>query len=177
MRRHPAWRTLAMVAMVSLPALGGLCGLCGPAQALERGEQAPSLKLPDLSGKAQALHKPQARLTYLDFWASWCGPCRQSFPFMNELQARYGAQGLRVVAVNLDAQTGDAQRFLAQMPAQFEVLLDPAGESARQYAVRGMPSSALIGADGRVLRWHQGFRAEDRAELEKAIKNALGGQP
>lgn len=172
MRRPQAWRPLAAGLSLALASLLGTS-----AQALERGDPAPALTLPDLAGKSQPLHGGRARLTYVDFWASWCGPCRQSFPFMNELQARYGAQGLRVVAVNLDAQPADARRFLAQVPAQFEVLLDPAGDSARQYAVRGMPSSALIGPDGRVLKWHQGFRAEDRASLEQAIRSALGSQP
>lgn len=161
----------------SLALLFPLCVLSLPSQALERGAAAPALMLPDLAGKSQPIQHSRARLTYVDFWASWCGPCRQSFPFMNELQARYGAQGLRVVAVNLDSQGADARRFLSQVPAQFEVLLDPAGESARQFAVRGMPSSALLGADGRVLQWHQGFKPEDRSAIEQAIRSALEIRP
>ena len=72
-----------------------------------------------------ALADGQARLTYVDFWASWCGPCRQSFPWMNQMQDKYGAKGLRVLAVNLDARREDAQRFLAEHPARFALGFDP----------------------------------------------------
>lgn len=169
MRRH--------LVRLSAGVLLGQLWAPGAAWALERGELAPVLQLAGLNGRSLSVPDRQSRVTYVDFWASWCGPCRQSFPFMNDLQARYGAKGLRVVAVNLDAKPADAERFLAQVPAQFEVLLDASGESARRYGVRGMPSSALLGPDGRVLMWHQGFKAEDRAHLESAIKQALGNAP
>ena len=100
----------------------------------------------------------KGQVVYLDFWASYCGPCRRSFPWMNEMQARYGERGLRVVAVNLDTRRADAERFLAQVPAQFAIAYDPAQESPQRFDVKAMPSSVLIGADGRVLRVHAGFQ-------------------
>jgi peroxiredoxin len=94
---------------------------------------------------------------------------------MNEMQARYGARGLQVLGVNLDAKADDARRFLDENPAHFPVAFDPAGATPRAYGIKGMPSSVLVGADGRVLFEHAGFKEADRAELEKRIQSALGG--
>lgn len=142
--------------------------------ALDKGAAAPPFDLPGKDGAVQ-LAKFQGKVVYVDFWASWCGPCRQSFPWMNEMQAKYGARGLQVVGVNLDAKTDDARRFLAETPARFTIAFDPAGATPRAYGIKGMPSSVLIGPDGKVVYEHAGFKEADRAELEQAIQKALGG--
>ncbi len=90
----------------------------------------------------------QGRVVYLDFWASWCGPCRQSFPWMQTMMSAYEAQGLTVVAVNLDTDRADAGRFLAQFKPTFDVRFDPKGEFAESYRIAGMPSSVLIDRPG-----------------------------
>lgn len=143
-----------------------------PAFAVEPGQPAPALRL-DLPGGAATLAELKGKVVYLDFWASYCGPCRKSFPWMNEMQARYGAKGFQVVGVNLDTTRADAERFLAQVPAQFAIAYDPRQESPQRYAIKGMPTSVLIGADGKVIRLHAGFRDEQRSELEAAITQAL----
>src|SRR5580704_8603416 len=81
------------------------------------------------------------RVVYLDFWASWCGPCRQSFPWIEILKDTYGPQGLEIVAVNLDGDRTDADRFLRQFHSTFDLRFDPKGELAELYKVQGMPSS------------------------------------
>ena len=146
------------------------------ASALDKGIPAPQFELPGKDGAAVQLAKLQGRLVYVDFWASWCGPCRQSFPWMNDMQARYGARGLQVVGVNLDAKSDDARRFLAETPARFTIAFDPAGATPRAYGIKGMPSSVLIGPDGKVLYEHAGFKEADRAALEQVIQKALGGE-
>jgi peroxiredoxin len=143
------------------------------AAGLDKGAAAPRFELPGRAGAVQ-LAKFRGKLVYLDFWASWCGPCRQSFPWMNEMQARYGARGLQVVGVNVDAKSEDADNFLAETPARFPIAFDPAGTTPRAYGIKGMPSSVLVGPDGTVLHTHAGFKEADRAELEKVIQNALG---
>jgi cytochrome c biogenesis protein CcmG, thiol:disulfide interchange protein DsbE len=143
-----------------------------PAMAVEAGQAAPDIQLNGAAG-AQKLSALKGKVVYLDFWASWCGPCRQSFPFMNDMQAKYGAKGLQIVGVNLDAKKADADQFLASLPAKFTVAFDPKGDSAKTFAVKGMPSSVLIGADGKVLAVHQGFKDDDRAELEAKFVSAL----
>lgn len=144
------------------------------ALAIEPGQALPLATVPGAAGQpAVPLFDGKARATYIDFWASWCGPCRQSFPWMNKLQARFGPKGLRVVAVNLDSQSADAQRFLAQWPAQFTLAFDPTAEAARRFGIKAMPSSVLLGADGKVIATHAGFREEDTGPLEARVAAAL----
>lgn len=154
--------------------LAGALALAGlGAQAIEPGQPLPANTVAGPDGQPLTLADGQARLTYVDFWASWCGPCRQSFPWMNQLQDKYGAKGLRVLAVNLDARREDAQRFLAEHPARFALGFDPQGALARRVGVKAMPSSLLLDASGKVVAVHQGFRAEDAAELDARIAQAL----
>jgi len=142
-------------------------------RALDVGQAAPAFSLPAQGGGQTTLADLKGQVVYLDFWASWCGPCRQSFPWMNDMQAKYGAKGLKVLAVNLDAKTADAEQFLTQVPAHFLVAFDAKGETPARYAIKGMPSSVLIGADGKVIAMHAGFKAEEREALEKQIAAAL----
>jgi len=92
---------------------------------------------------------------------------------MDHLQQKFGAQGLRIVAINLDSKRSDANDFLAQVPAKFELAYDARGDVARRFGVETMPSSVLVGADGKVIAVHQGFRDEDEAALEARIAAAL----
>ena len=151
-------------------AISLLLGL--PALAVETGQAAPDFDLPGRLA-AVKLSDYKGKAVYLDFWASWCGPCKQSFPWMNEMHARYAAKGLRMVAVNVDQKTDDAKAFLKDNPAAFDVAFDQTGKTPRSYAVKGMPTSVLIGPDGKVLLVHSGFRDENRSELEHQIKLAL----
>jgi len=140
--------------------------------ASDAGDRAPDLQLPGLTSEVR-LVALQGKVVYLDFWASWCGPCRKSFPWMNEMQSRYGGRGLQVVAVNLDARRELADKFLAEVPASFTIAFDAHGDSARRYAIKGMPSSVLIGPDGTIVMRHVGFRDDERKEMESAIVAAL----
>lgn len=143
-----------------------------PARSAEVGQPAPAVTLPGITGEFNlAQHKGQ--IVLLDFWASWCVPCRQSFPWMNQMQAKYGPRGLHVVAVNVDAKRADADTFLAQVPAKIAIAFDSAGDTPRRYAIKGMPTSLLIGVDGVVLHQHAGFRDDDKPGLEAAIVAAL----
>jgi thiol-disulfide isomerase/thioredoxin len=142
------------------------------AHAIEPGTAAPEIALAGAQGPV-SLAALKGKVVYVDFWASWCGPCRQSFPWMNALQARYAAKGLQVVGVNVDARRADADRFLAEVPATFAIGFDAQGDTPRRYAIKGMPTSVLIGADGKVIQVHNGFRDEDRKALEAAIDGAL----
>ena len=173
MRSLKSIPTLSGHAMAAAALGFSLMAAASGASAIEAGQPAPAFSLPKQGGGALALSDLKGQVVYLDFWASWCGPCRQSFPWMNEMQARYGGQGFKVVGVNVDAKTADAEKFLSQVPAQFAVAFDAKGETPGKYAVQGMPTSMLIGADGRVVKVHSGFRADDRKDLEAAIEGAL----
>lgn len=167
----------ALMAGWSLALVLGPAGLAGlvhrPASAAEIGQPLAVASVAGADGKPVALYDGKARLTYIDFWASWCGPCRQSFPWMNRMQAKYGPQGLRIVAINLDADGADAQAFLKEVPAHVALAFDPKGDSARRAGVRAMPSSVLLGANGKVLWQHAGFRAGDEEQIEARIAQAL----
>lgn len=134
--------------------------------------QAPGLKLSTENGSVQ-LSALKGKVVYLDFWASWCVPCKKSFPWMNVMQKRYADQGFVIVAVNLDKERALADEFLKQVPANFIVAFDASGNSAAKYKLRGMPSSYLIGRDGKVHASHIGFREKDKDKLEQVIKNLL----
>lgn len=141
-------------------------------QAVEVGQEAPEFNLPGLLATVN-LAEFKGKTVYLDFWASWCGPCKQSFPWMNDMQSRYSDKGLRVVAINVDQKNADAQSFLKETPASFTVAFDSAGQTPKTYAIKGMPTSVLIGPDGKVISVHNGFKEQQRAELEGQIKQAL----
>ena len=115
----------------------------------------------------------KGKVVYLDFWASWCVPCRQSFPWMSGLQRNLEKDGLVVVAVNLDQVRADADGFLAEFKPPFRVAFDPQGGLAERFHVQGMPTSVLIGRDGQTRLVHQGFRSRDREALEQQIRAAL----
>ena len=141
--------------------------------ALDVGKPAPEFSLSG-TDKTIRLADYRGKLVYLDFWASWCGPCKQSFPWMNELQKKYAAQGLRIIAVNVDQKRDDAARFLNENPANFAVAFDPTGATPKSYQVKVMPSSMLIAPDGTVQLVHAGFRDDEKQAIEQKIRAALG---
>ena len=164
-RAIKAARALLAIAM----ALAWVRGALGA----DPGERAPAFALPTAAGETLALERLRGQVVYVDFWASWCGPCRRSFPWMNEMNRKYAAKGLAIVAINVDKKRADAERFLAQIPAEFTVVFDAPGAVPAAYAVKGMPSSYLIDANGRVVVVEQGFRDESRAVLEEKIRALL----
>lgn len=140
--------------------------------ALAPGAAAPEFTLDGRAGPVK-LADYRGKYVYLDFWASWCTPCKRSFPWMGELQKRYGAAGLEVVAINVDTARGDAERFLSQTPAAFTVAYDPAGATPKAYAIKGMPSSVLIGPDGKVIAVHAGYNDASAKKIESQVRLAL----
>jgi len=121
---------------------------------------------------ATLLRTLRGKVVLLDFWASWCGPCRQSFPWMSDLQKRYGSD-LVVLAVNLDQDRKLAEQFLAATPAEFRIEYDPEGKLATQFDVTSMPTSFVIDRTGHVRERHAGFRAAQRIERESTIAKLL----
>jgi len=145
------------------------------ALAAEEGEPAPDFTLPSIhQGEPDiTLGQFAGKVVYLDFWASWCGPCLTSLPLYNELYHRYRDEGLEVIGITVDDPIEDGLEFLADTPLDFPLPADPEGEVMDLYSVFGMPTSFLIGRDGIVRLVHMGFRDGDIAEIEEAIKQAL----
>jgi cytochrome c biogenesis protein CcmG, thiol:disulfide interchange protein DsbE len=154
----------ALAASLILPTL---------AIAVDAGKAAPDFQLPSLKQGTVKLSHYKGKVVYLDFWASWCGPCKKTFPWLNDLQKKYGKDGFEVVGVNVDANKADADTFLAMTPAEFTIVLDPDGKVANSYELQGMPSSYIIDRTGKVHLAHRGFKEGEAAELESKIKQLL----
>lgn len=117
----------------------------------------------------------KGRVVIVDFWASWCGPCKDSFPVMEELQAKYGKKGLIVLAVNLDEDRSAMDGFLKKHPANFTVVRDVSRKLVSRAGIRSMPTSFVISPDGKVVSIHKGFRgAESQKQYVKEIEGMIG---
>jgi len=132
---------------------------------------------PDISMKTEQgeikLSDFKGKVVYLDFWASWCIPCRKSFPWMIEMQKRYGNEGFKIIAVNLDEEQDKVKSFLEKIPANFTIAYDPKGITAKTFKLKGMPSSYLIDRTGKIIFSHIGFRKKEVPAMEQKIKQLL----
>ena len=115
----------------------------------------------------------RGKVVYLDFWASWCAPCRESFPWLGNLVHQYGIQNVVVVAVNVDHDRSRAERFLNDTPANFSIVYDPEGEIAAAYKVAGMPSAVLIDRTGKVRFQHEGFSQKRKESYEEQLRTLV----
>ena len=110
---------------------------------------------------------------YVDFWASWCVPCRLSMPVLDALQRKHGARGFTVVGVNKDATLADAQRFVKRLPVSFALGRDENDAVARAFDVKAMPSGYLVDRKGVVRNVHRGFTNETAVALEREVEELL----
>ena len=113
------------------------------------------------------------KVVVVDFWASWCVPCRRSFPWLNDMHQKYADEGLVIIGVNLDADRSEAMKFLEEFPAEFSIFYDESKDLAREFGVVAMPSSFVIGRDGQIRKKHFGFKVKKQDEYESAIVDAL----
>jgi len=120
------------------------------------------------------LKELRGKVVVLDFWASWCVPCRRSFPWWNAMQAKYADEGLVVIGVNLDNDPNSAAAFLEEYPVNFKIYYDTDKELAQKFGVQAMPSSYIIGRNGQVYATHYGFKVKKQDEYEVVIVDALG---
>ncbi len=142
--------------------------------AAEIGQPAPPFNLPSLrQGQSVSLSQFSGKVVYVDFWASWCAPCRTSFPLLNKLQQKLKDQGFEVVAINLDEDPANAEKFLTDFPVTFTILRDSNGEWADKYVVESMPTSFIVDRQGVIQNIHHGFASDDINELEQKIVQLL----
>ena len=147
-----------------------------PSHAIGTGTLAPEIGLKDLSGRGVSIASLKGKVILVDFWASWCAPCREELPVLEALYKKYRAKGFEIVGVNLDQSPDNVQRFLSGTPLSFRVVHDRGRAVAGRYAPTKMPSSFLIDRKGIVRHVHAGFRAADRRELEQHIAALLGAR-
>ena len=147
--------------------------LAASAGALSVGSKAPEIDLADLSGKVVKVSDLKGKVVLVDFWASWCAPCREELPVLEALHKKYAAQGLVVVGVNGDSERANMDKFLRRTKLSFRVVHDAARGVAARYAPTKMPSSYVIDRNGLVRHVHAGFKANDAEALESEIKALL----
>jgi cytochrome c biogenesis protein CcmG/thiol:disulfide interchange protein DsbE len=137
------------------------------------GDKAPDFQLPGIDGQKVKLSDFKGQVVYVDFWATWCPPCRESFPWMESMHQRYQNLGLKIVAISLDQKSDLIKSFLKEHKAGFTILQDKEGNVAESYNVKGMPSSYLVDRKGNIRLKHAGFNDGDKAPLESQIKQLL----
>jgi len=161
-----------------LLALGVLLGslFAPPVLAIGTGSMAPEIGLKDFSGRGVSLSALKGKVVLVDFWASWCAPCREELPVLESLYKKYRGQGFEVVAVNQDQSADNVRKFLNATKLSFPVVHDRGGSVASRYAPAKMPSSFIVDRKGIVRHVHAGFRVSERAALEKQIGALLSAK-
>jgi thiol-disulfide isomerase/thioredoxin len=143
------------------------------ATALSVGELPPPIDMPDQNGKKVDLEALRGNVVVVDFWASWCGPCKQEMPVLESLHQKYADQGLVIVGINIDTSSKKMNSFLRGAPVSFRIVHDPKITIPQRYEPATMPSSYFIGRDGKLRYVHEGFRKKDGEEIEERIKALL----
>ncbi|WP_323846371.1 TlpA disulfide reductase family protein [Microbulbifer magnicolonia] len=135
----------------------------------------PSADFTLASNKGDNLRLAEQRgdVIMLNFWASWCGPCRKEMPLLDELHARYEAAGFQVWGVNVDSARADAEKMLVKIPVDFPILFDSTGSVSKLYGIDAMPSTVFIDRDGNVRHIHRGYRDGDEAAYKNIIKELI----
>lgn len=149
-----------------------LCATLGHAAPIKLGDTFPDLTKFGLEGKLPDL---QGKVVLVDFFASWCGPCKESFPAMEELHKKYADKGLVIIAINLDKNKADMESFLKEHPASFVIVRDAANKLVGEVKIPTMPSSFLLDKSGKVHAFHRGFKGEETKkkyaeEVESLLK-------
>ncbi|MBC6906481.1 TlpA family protein disulfide reductase [Saccharophagus sp. K07] len=142
-------------------------------QAKELSGPAPDFTLTALDGSKVKLSDLKGQVVMLNFWASWCGPCRQEMPLLNDIYASYKKAGFVLLGINVDEIVDDAKDFMNKTPVNFPVLLDSDGKVAGLYKNQAMPSSYFIDRKGNLVHLHQGYKPGEEAEYKKVIKKLL----
>jgi len=167
----------AGLALAAAPARGAMTSeaalkaATGPGWAAWPGAT-PPLALPGLDGRRHALADYRGYVVIVNFWASWCEPCRDEIPAMSALARRHREQGLRLLAVNNGEARAKVDAFLARWPVSGTVLHDRNGQALRDWSVAAMPANYLVDRQGRLRRWHLGaldWNASDIAEAALAL--------
>jgi len=156
-----------------LVGLAGALLVASYASALAPGDAPPAIDMPDQTDKKVNLSALKGKVVVIDFWASWCGPCRQEMPVLEELYKKYAAQGLVIIGINIDSNSKKMNNFLKGTPVTFRIVHDRKLAVASKYEPETMPSSYFIGRDGKIRHVHEGFRKKDAAEIEARIKGLL----
>jgi thiol-disulfide isomerase/thioredoxin len=157
---------LLMACLVSLMcvSLAGAAAVKGPA---------PNFTLKSMSGKNLKLSEMTGNVVLINFWASWCGPCREEMPLLNALHKKYAPLGFTVLGVNVEEQLDGARDFLSNVPVDFPILLDNTNKVSRQYKVVAMPTTVVVDRDGNMRYLHEGYKPGDEKKYRQMVKKLV----
>lgn len=154
----------AMAALVVSSAALAAGGDAGPA---------PAFTLTALSGQQAALSQFKGQVVMVNFWATWCGPCQQEMPLLDQMYRKYKPAGFTLIGVNVDKETPVVKELLARKPVSFPVLLDPANQVSKAYHVDEMPSTVIIDRKGEIRFIHRGYKPGDENEYQDRIRQLI----
>jgi peroxiredoxin len=143
------------------------------ARAIEAGQVPPDFKLKTLSGQEISLSGLRGKVVILDFWASWCAPCKDEMPVLERLHKKYGSKGLVIVGISVDNELANAKKFIDGVKVTFPIVHDAKKSVADAYKPPRMPTSLVLDREGKVRFVHAGFRKEDAQKLEKEVAGLL----
>lgn len=147
--------------------------ILAPVNAAEMQGKAPNFTLKSNSGKNVKLSELRGQVILLNFWASWCGPCRQEMPLLEKLHKRYNALGFTVLGVNVEEDPRKAQTLLKHIKVSFPILFDTKNKVSNLYKVSAMPSTVMIDRDGNMRYLHKGYKPGDEAQYKKWVKKLI----
>jgi thiol-disulfide isomerase/thioredoxin len=159
----PRLLTACLISLVCV-SLAGAASVKGPA---------PNFTLKSLSGKNLKLSELTGNVVLINFWASWCGPCREEMPLLNALHKKYQPLGFTVLGVNVEEQLDGAISFLEHVPVDFPILLDNTNKVSKQYKVVAMPTTVLVDRDGNMRYLHEGYKPGDEKKYRQMIKKLV----
>jgi len=145
----------------------------GLAQGAGPGEKAPDFTGKTLTGKNIKLSELRGRIVLINFWGTWCAPCKEELPYFNRLYGKYKGIGLEILAVNVDKVAAQAAGMSGALGLTFPVILDPFGNLFDLYQIRNMPTSFVVGKNGMIRYIHWGFGPNDPSRYEAEIKTLL----
>jgi peroxiredoxin len=143
------------------------------ANAISESAPAPDFTLKSNSGKNIKLSELRGQVVMINFWASWCGPCRQEMPILNQLYKRYEPMGFTLLGVNVEEDSAAANKVLREIPVDFPVLYDNKNQVSETYQVRAMPSTILIDRDGKVRYLHKGYKPGYEEDYQKQVRELI----
>ena len=148
-------------------------GLSSIVSAAEVSGRAPDFTLKQLKGSNLKLIELTGSVVLINFWASWCGPCREEMPLLNALHKKYEPLGFTVLGVNVEEQVANAEGFLDKFPVDFPILLDNKNQVSKLYEVIAMPTTVVVDRDGNMRYLHQGYQSGDEAKYRKMVKKLV----
>jgi peroxiredoxin len=137
------------------------------------GAPAPQFTLTARSGANVSLGQYRGQVVMLNFWASWCGPCRQEMPLLDSIYTKYKRMGFTLIGVNVEPDSKSANDWLKQTPVSFPILYDKESKVSKMYDVEGMPSTVIIDRAGKVRALHRGYKPGDENEYLDSIRTLV----